>query len=126
MTGTYIDAAAGKVKFSAYAEQWRGMQVHRQATSALTERAMRLYVNPVIGDLPLASIRPAHVQQLVRQLCDELAPTTVHVTYGYVASIFKSAVRPADRPHPVRGHPPACYPPAGHVHSRARGRADSR
>ena len=69
------------------------MQVHREATGALTERAMRLYVNPVLGDLPLAAVRPFHVQQLVKQLCDELAPTTVHVTYGYVASVFKSAVR---------------------------------
>jgi integrase len=92
-TGTYVAAAAGKVRFAAYAEQWRGMQVHREATSALTERAMRLYVGPVLGDLPLAAVRPAHVQQLVRQLCDELAPATVHVTYGYVASVFKSAVR---------------------------------
>jgi integrase len=91
--GTYIDAAAGKVKFAVFAEQWRGMQVHREATSALIERAMRLYVNPVLGDLPLAAVRPYHVQQLVKQLCDELAPTTVHVTYGYVASVFKPAVR---------------------------------
>ncbi|SRR5579875_641548 len=91
--GTYIDAAAGKAKFSVYAEQWRAVQVHREATATLTERAMRLYVNPVIGDLALAAVRPVHVQQLVRRLADELAPSTVHVTYGYVASIFKAAVR---------------------------------
>jgi integrase len=91
--GTYIDAAAGRVKFAVFADHWRGIQVHRQATSALTERAMRLYVNPVLGDLPLAAIRAAHVQRLVKQLADELAPATVHVVYGYVASVFKSAVR---------------------------------
>jgi integrase len=91
--GTYVDAAAGKIKFALYGEQWRSMQVHREQTSALTERSLRLYVNPVIGDLALAMIRPAHVQQLVKQLSDELAPSTVAVVYGYVASIFKSAVR---------------------------------
>jgi integrase len=91
--GTYIDAAAGKAKFATFADQWRAMQVHRQSTGALTERAMRLYVNPVIGELPLAGVRAGHVQQLVRQLCDELAPATVHVVYGYVASVFKAAVR---------------------------------
>jgi integrase len=69
------------------------MQVHREQTTALTERSLRLYVNPVIGDFALASIRPAHIQQLVKQLADELAPSTVAVVYGYVASIFKSAVR---------------------------------
>ena len=89
--GTYIDAAAGKVGFAAFAEQWRAMQVHRQSTGALAA-AMRLYINPVIGELPLAAVRAGHVQQLVKRLSDELAPTTVHVVYGYVASIFKSAV----------------------------------
>jgi integrase len=91
--GDYVSAAAGKVKFATYAGQWRAIQVHREATSALTERALRLYVNPVIGDLPLAMVRPAHVQQLVKQLADDLAPSTVAVVYGYVASVFKAAVR---------------------------------
>lgn len=91
--GTYVDTAAGKVRFAAYAEQWRRMQVHREQTSALTERSLRLYINPVIGDLALAAVRPAHIQQLVKRLSDELAPSTVAVVYGYVASIFKSAVR---------------------------------
>lgn len=91
--GTYIDAAAGKAKFASFADQWRAMQVHRESTGALTERAIRLYINPVIGDLPLAVVRAGHVQQLVKQLSDELAPATVHVVYGYVASVFKAAVR---------------------------------
>src|SRR6516162_10126862 len=28
--GTYVDAAAGKIKFALYGEQWRSMQVHRE------------------------------------------------------------------------------------------------
>ncbi len=91
--GIYVDAAAGKIRFADYADQWRCIQVHREQTTALTERALRLYVNPVIGELPLTAVRPAHVQQLVRGLADELAPTTLAVVYGYVASIFKAAVR---------------------------------
>jgi hypothetical protein len=114
--GTYIDAAAGKVRFATYADQWRAIQVHREATSALTERSLRLYINPVIGDLPLAAVRPAHVQQLVRQLADDLAPSTVAVVYGYVASVFKAAVR--DR---LIGRTPCdgISPPGG-LDSRAR------
>lgn len=91
--GTYIDSTAGKIRFADYADQWRRAQVHREQTVALTERALRLYVNPVIGDLPVAATRHSHVQQLVRQLADDLAPTTLTVVYGYVASIFKAAVR---------------------------------
>lgn len=88
-----MDAAAGRTKFSDYAAQWRGMQVHRETTGALTERAMRLYVNPVLGDLPLTAVRPAHVQLIVKDLSGALAPSTIAVVYGYVASVFKSAVR---------------------------------
>ena len=91
--GTYVDAAGGRTKFAAYADQWRRIQVHREQTTALTERSLRLYINPVIGDLPLAAVRPAHVQQLVKLLSEELAPSTVAVAYGYMASIFKAAVR---------------------------------
>jgi integrase len=93
VAGTYVDTAAGKTKTALYAEQWRQMQVHREATAALTERAFRLYINPAIGEMRLTAVRPAHVQQLVRRLSEELAPSTVAVVYGYLASMFKSAVR---------------------------------
>jgi integrase len=92
-TGTYIDAAAGKVKFAAFADQWRQMQIHREATETIIERALRLHVNPVIGHLSIAAVRPSHIQQLVRQLSAELAPSTVTVTYGFVAAMFTAAVR---------------------------------
>jgi integrase len=91
--GTYIDATAGKIKFAVFAEQWRQMQIHREATETIVERALRLHVNPVIGHLQIAAIRPGHMQQLVRQLADELAPSTVAVTYGFVSAMFAAAVR---------------------------------
>jgi integrase len=92
-TGTYIDAAAGKVKFAAFADQWRQMQIHREATEIIIERALRLHVNPVIGHLPIGAVRPGHMQLLVRQMSAELAPSTVAVTYGFVAAMFTAAVR---------------------------------
>ena len=92
-SGTYIDAAAGKIKFAVFAEQWRRAQVHRESTETIVERALRLHINPVIGHLQIAAIRPSHLQQLVRQLSAELSASTVVVTYGFVTTMFAAAVR---------------------------------
>jgi integrase len=91
--GTYVDAAAGKVKFAAFADQWRQTQLHRESTETIVERALRLHVNPVIGHLAIGAVRPSHMQQLVRHLSAELAPSTVAVTYGLVTAMFTAAVR---------------------------------
>jgi hypothetical protein len=42
--GVYVDPAAGKVTFQAYAEEWRAMQVHRSRTAAQIETNLRRHV----------------------------------------------------------------------------------
>ena len=91
--GTYVDASAGRVRFRDFADNWRSLQVHRESTQVIIERGLRLHINPVIGDLQLGAIRPAHIQRLVRQMTDDLSAATVAVTYGFLASMFRSAVR---------------------------------
>ncbi|MFI6508053.1 tyrosine-type recombinase/integrase [Streptosporangium sp. NPDC050855] len=100
-SGQYVDAARGKIRFREFAEQWRTSQVHRESTVTLVDRALRIHVYPVLGEQTMASVRPGHVQTLIRRCSEELAPSTVHVLYGYVSSIFLAAVR--DR---VIGHSP--------------------
>jgi len=97
-TGSYIDKAAGQVRFKVYAEQWREMQVHRQSTAAQVETNLRRHVYPRIGMKPMGSIRASDIQALVKSLVtpDEnggcLAPTTIEVIYNWIAAIFKAAV----------------------------------
>lgn len=93
VSGDYVDQASGKIRFEEFAEKWRASQIHREATSALIERALRLHINPVIGKLPMASLKPSHIQGLVRALSETLSPSTVSVTYSYVVSICLAAVR---------------------------------
>lgn len=100
-TGMYINPEDGRVKFREYAEDWRRNQLHREQTRALVERALRLYINPVIGDVPLASVRPKHVQKIVNECAKVLEPSSIEIVYGYVASIFKTALR-----EPVVGRSP--------------------
>lgn len=95
LAGNYVDPAAGKVTFRAYAEQWRKVQVHRPTTAAQVETNLRLHVLPFLGDHQLAAIRPSEIQAWVRGRSEVLAASTVELIYRSVAAIFRAAV--ADR-----------------------------
>jgi integrase len=98
LRGLYVDPAAGRVPFKAYAEAWRGAQIHRPTTRALVETHLRVHAYPVFGGRQIGSVRPTEIQAFVRGLQvtgdghKALAPATVHVVYRYVSMIFKAAV----------------------------------
>lgn len=89
----YARPDAGRLTFRAYAEEWRGNQVHRLTTAHKVEGTLRKHVYPTFGDRELRQIRPGHVQSWVKRLSLTLAPSTVAVAHGIVAGIFKQAVR---------------------------------
>ena len=91
--GVYVDPRAGEVTFRTWAEDWRKRQQHRPSTAALVEGHLRNHVYPVIGDRPLASIRPSQIEALVMGLSGKLAASTVETVYRYVAAVFGAAVR---------------------------------
>jgi integrase len=93
VTGAYVDPRAGKITFREYAEQWRSSQVHRLSTQAYIEGRLHRQAYPVLGDRPLASIRPSDIQAWVKRLTEQLAPSTVGVVHGIVSGIFRAAVR---------------------------------
>jgi integrase len=81
------------VRFGDYAEQWRRERLHHRASSAdKIERMFRLYLIPTLGGLPLASVTRVHVQDAVIDWSGRIAATSVHQAYGYVRSIFKTAL----------------------------------
>src|SRR4029434_7396443 len=59
LSGTYVDAVGGKIRFRDYAEEWRRAQAqHRPTTAAAVETHLRRHVYPYLGDRPLGSVRP--------------------------------------------------------------------
>ena len=92
VTGTYVDPAAGKVTFRAYAGKWLAQQPHRPGTARLYERTLRLHVLPVIGDRAVSAVRRSDVQALVATLGQSLAPRTVENAYKLLSAIFAAAV----------------------------------
>lgn len=93
--GRYIDTQAGRVTVAEYAERWRLQQLHRDSTSALVERAVRLHIAPGLGHWAMADVRAGHVRSWVKAVADDLQPSTVHLVYGYLKTMFAAAV--ADR-----------------------------
>jgi len=89
--GMGVDPAAGRETVSSFGQRWRAVQVHRPTTAEYVERVFRLHVDPVLGRLPIAQVRPSHVQAWVKGL--DLAPGTVRVAYSFVSSMFAAAVR---------------------------------
>lgn len=90
--GLYVDPNAGKETFRSVAERWRTSAVHRRATTDGVERLLRLHIYPTFGDRPIASVRRSDVQAWIKAKSQELAPTTLRVTYARLVTVFRTAV----------------------------------
>lgn len=93
ITGTYVDPRAGRVTFRDYAEDWRSRQLWRESSMDRIESLLRNHLYPVLGCVPLDTIRPSDLDRLVKGLSETLAPSTVVGAYRLAASVFKAAVR---------------------------------
>ena len=91
--GAWVDPAAGRTPFGAYARTWQQAQVHRGTTADQVASHLRNHILPAFEQRPLAAVRPSEVQAWVRTRSDVLAPATVEVVYRYLAAIFGAAVR---------------------------------
>lgn len=93
LTGQFVAPNAGKMTFREYAEAWRALQVHhRPATADAVRVSLEKRVYPRLGDKRLRSIRSDDIAALVAELSETYKPSTVTLTYSYVATIFKAAV----------------------------------
>ncbi|MFE0135707.1 tyrosine-type recombinase/integrase [Streptomyces sp. NPDC059037] len=91
--GLYVDPAAGKESFRAVAERWRTSAVHRPTSASRVERGLRNHIYPTFGDRPVASIRPSDIQAWIKDRSQVLAPSTLTVTYAYLVTPLRTAVR---------------------------------
>lgn len=92
-SGTYIAAERGQILFRDMADLWLIEQAHLRSTSRATaEMRLRNTILPILGDVPLAEIDRTRVQAAVTAWAASYAPTTVELSYTYLAGIFKMAV----------------------------------
>lgn len=91
--GAWIDPAAGRTSFGAYARQWQQAQVHRGTTADQVDSNLRNHILPTFEHRSLAAVRPSEIQIWVKHRTEILAPATVEVVYRYLAAIFGAAVK---------------------------------
>ncbi len=93
VTGNYIDPRNAGTLLSTYAAEWEKIQVGRSSTLTVIDNAIRLHINPLLGDKRIASIRQSDIQGFVKSLeGKELAAGTVRNIYETLGRIFASAV----------------------------------
>lgn len=98
-TGNYIDAAAGRKTFRAYAEDWLSGQPFRPNTLARKRSELKTHIYPAIGHRPLAALRQSQMQAFATGL--DLEPSSARTVWSTARSIVRAAVR--DR---LIGHDP--------------------
>ncbi|MDE0777161.1 MAG: site-specific integrase [Nocardioides sp.] len=95
--GRWIDPRAGTVTFLRYFEAWEVDQVWTEGTRKAMSLAAR---STTFGDVPLAKIRPSHLEAWVKSMTvpterreHGLAPGTIKTRFVNVRSVFRAALR---------------------------------
>ncbi|MBM0277505.1 site-specific integrase [Micromonospora tarensis] len=91
--GTYVDPAAGKIRFSAYAERWLASRSVETTTLAGWTSRLRARLLPQWGTWPVGRIDHLAVQEWITRMSRELSPATVASCHSLLSSILASAVR---------------------------------
>lgn len=90
--GDYADPRAGRLTARAYAASWEAVQVSSKGTASIVDNALRLHVQPVLGDRRIGSVRRSDVQALVKALeVKGLSAGSVRNVYKVAAQVFDAA-----------------------------------
>lgn len=117
LRGSYLDPGRSRTALSVYARQWLESLSVRPTTRLAYASHLRTWILPALGARPMISITPTDVRLLVRQLREQLAPSTALHVHGLLSSILRAAVEdgylirnPAARTAPPRPRRPALRP----------------
>lgn len=89
--GTHVLTSNATV--AEYGDAWLRAQLHhRDSTAEQLESRWRLHIRPALGHMKVNEVNRAAVQAAVVRWHGSLAPSTISVVYGYLASMMKAAV----------------------------------
>lgn len=88
----YVDPKAARVTVTDYARRWVESRPNRAGTTKRYEGMIAAHlVGTPLGALPVAAVRPIHVQEWATSRAGVLAPSTLDRTYTFLRSVMKSA-----------------------------------
>lgn len=92
LKGSYVDPAAGRVTFAEFAREWAARQPWSEQTAIGRRANIENHLIPDLGDIPLARLRPSHVQAWRRGRQQLLSDGTVALLVQILRSILNAAV----------------------------------
>jgi integrase len=93
LRGVAIDPRVSRLTAAELAAEWLDSNpAKRPDTRATDEYHLRAHLLPAIGRRPIASVTPAHIQGLVKELDSRLAARTVRRALGVLRAMFAYAV----------------------------------
>jgi integrase len=90
LAGTYVDPELGRQRFDEFAAEWAEAQEWKQTTRDGWPSVLRR-LQPVLGDMPLASIDLLALKRARKKLGEEYAYKTVKLTMSYATMILRAA-----------------------------------
>ena len=83
-----------RASLSSFLERWVGdVRNIRPRTRVEYANAIRLHINPAIGDIRLAALLPLHVEQMLAELERTVAPKTARNVHAVLRRALRDAVR---------------------------------
>lgn len=92
LAGHYLDPAAGRVTFGAFAERWLASQTFDPSTHEAVASRLRVHILPTFGQVQLGQIRPSSVQAWLRARQETAAPRYVRVMLANLSAILGAAL----------------------------------
>lgn len=92
LNSSYVDPRRGLTPLREYVDSWLVNRKMASARYRIADNAIRLHINPRIGDLRLGSIEASHVQEWVDALAKDLSPGSVRNVYEILSRILSCAV----------------------------------
>ena len=93
LRGSYIDPDAGKITLAHYLDTWLAAQTSAESSRESTETRVRVHIRPELGERPLRTILPSHIQAWVRGLQrDGVAPSYIKTIFANLSAVLNAAV----------------------------------
>lgn len=90
--GGFVDTAAGRVTFGAFAARWLEAQTFDESTRVAVELRLRVHIVPTFENLELRAVRPSTVQAWLRgRQAHGCAPRYVRVMLANLSAILGAA-----------------------------------
>jgi integrase len=91
--GVWTNPSDGEITVRELSELWKSATPTKRATTwANDESSLRVHILPVLGETPIARVKPPHIHAMVSKWSTKAAPRTVRRRYATLRAMFAFAV----------------------------------